>query len=219
MISNTTSRVDYTGNGAQVAFPTTYRFLDESHLTVEVMPSGGVFATKALGVDYTVSGDNEDAGGTVTFAIAPAANSTVRISRNTPKTQETTFRNNGQSQFSPILHERALDKLTMILQEQARDLADVDAGVTPVEMEAQLVALEFTAQEPIESSFPQVVPCTGTPALVLLGRIENVTLPGEVLPAEGLLWRSPTNGSFTVTHIEGLSPGYDYVATFVVLTI
>jgi hypothetical protein len=218
VISNTTCRVDYTGNGAQIDFPTTYRFLDESHLTVEVKPSGGAFATKVLGVDYTVTGEDEDAGGTVTFGTAPAASSTVRISRNTPRTQETTFRNNGQSTFSPVLHERAFDKLTMIAQEQARDLADVDAGVTPVELESQVIDLELTTQEPIESTFPQVVPCSGVPVWVGLGRIENLSLPGEVLPAEGLLWRSPVDGSFTVTHIEGLSPGYDYRATFLVLT-
>lgn len=217
-ITNTASQVSYTGNGAQVAFPTTYRFLEQEHLTVEVMPSGGAFATKTLGVDYTVSGEDATDGGTVTFTTAPAASSTVRITRNTPRTQESSLRNNGQSRFSPTVIERALDKLTMIDQEDDRRLDVLEAGATAVTLTASQVTDTFTASEPIENTFPRNVSCSGTPTSVLLARVENLTDPTEILPAEGLLWGSPVAGQFTVRHIEGLTPGMQYRVRYLVLT-
>lgn len=216
-ITNTARKVSYAANGVLTAFATTFRFLEQEHLVVEVMPSGGSFATKALGVDYTVTGEDANAGGTVTFLVAPANGSTVRITRVTARTQETTFRNAGQSTFSPILHERALDKLTMIAQEDADDIDTLQAGGTTVVLTPQVVSTTLTPAEPVENSFPLNVNCSGTPVGVFLMRIENLT-DGTSLPAEGLRWGLPIAGQFTVDWIEGLEPGKDYRFTFWVLT-
>lgn len=218
-ISNTASQVSYAGNGTAGPFATTFRFLDDSHLVVEVKPAGGNFVAKTLGTHYAVTGEDADAGGSVTFTAGnePPVGSTVRITRSTPLTQETTFRNAGQSQFSPILHERALDKLTMIAQEQDRRLKALEAGSTTVALTPQTVTTTLTPADPTENSFPLNVNCAGTPVGVVLTRVENLT-DGTTLPAEGLRWSLPVAGQFTVNWVEGLAPGKNYRFTFLVLT-
>jgi hypothetical protein len=74
----------------------------------------------ALNVDYTVAGDGNPAGGTVTLAVAPAAGATIVILRRTVRTQDTLYVPNDP--FPAQSHEAALDKLTMIAQEDADEL-------------------------------------------------------------------------------------------------
>jgi hypothetical protein len=217
-ITNTASQVSYTASGVQADFATTFRFLEKEHLVVELKAVGGNFVTQTLDVDYTVSGEDDDAGGTVTFATDPDSGAVVRITRTTPRTQEISFRNNGQSTFSPVLHERAADKLTMIAQEDDRRLEALEAGGTTVTLTPQTVTKTFAASEPVEDSFPLTVTCSGTPVGVILTRVENLTTPAELLRAEGLLWGSPVAGQFTTNFVEGLTPGQQYRFTFLVLT-
>lgn len=112
-IASTTNRAVYTADGSQTAFPFPYLFYDATHLAVYV--SGVVQST-----GYTVTGAGEDEGGTVTFATAPANNAQVLILRVVPLKQETVYGVAGA--FPAKSHERALDLLTMIVQQ----LAEVD---------------------------------------------------------------------------------------------
>ena len=67
----------YTGNGSTTAFDITFPYLEVEDINVAVKPSGGSYATKVLGTDYSVSNMQ------VVFGSAPANNSTVRIRRST----------------------------------------------------------------------------------------------------------------------------------------
>lgn len=115
-VATTTSRADYTGNGATTAFAVPFYFLESSHLTVlRTQISTGVTTTLALTTDYTVSGTGNPAGGTVTCLVAPTNDQRLSILRNVPFTQLTDYVPNDP--FPAESHEQALDKLTMLTQQ------------------------------------------------------------------------------------------------------
>lgn len=108
-ISSTTNRVAYTGNGVTTAFAFPYKFLDDADLKVYVDD-----VLKTLTTDYTVSGEGEDSGGTVTFVVAPANSTSVVILRDPAVTQGLDLVENDPLPAESV--ENAFDKLTMIAQ-------------------------------------------------------------------------------------------------------
>ena len=124
-LSTTTSRATYAGNGVTTIFSFPYRFLVNGDLEVTLVDADGVATTQVLTTNYTVTGADLDAGGSVTMIVAPAVGQTLVIRRVVDLTQETDY-NSGDA-FPAETHERALDKLTMMdqqLQEQ------VDRSIT-----------------------------------------------------------------------------------------
>lgn len=124
--------VEYEGDGADVSFPVPFKFLADADLVVAVTYDG-TRTVKTLDVHYTVTGENDDDGGTVTFVTAPVDGSTVTIERaGIEFTQPVAFRSQGT--FSPATHERALDRLTMIAQElretDSDNYDDLDAQIS-----------------------------------------------------------------------------------------
>jgi len=120
-ISTTDSRISYNGNGVTTVFSFPYRFLANGDLVVVSVSSAGVETTKTLTTDYTLTGAGNDAGGTVTMLVAPASGTRLIIYRDTAITQETDYISGDP--FPAETHERALDRLTMIAQEIAPNLA------------------------------------------------------------------------------------------------
>lgn len=116
-VTSTTSRVSYTGNGATTTFSVPFYFLANSHLLVQVIDTYGVVSTLVLNTNYTVTGAGVSSGGSITCTTAPAYGSTVVITRNVPATQETDYQANDP--FPAATHEAALDKLTMLVQQQS----------------------------------------------------------------------------------------------------
>jgi len=114
-VSSEQSSVTYVGNGVTVLFAIPYYFLDKTHITVSLVSSTGVVIPKVLDVDYTVTGAGNQAGGSLTFTVAPPNLSTLQILREVPVTQLTDYQPNDD--FPAESHERALDKLTMIAQQ------------------------------------------------------------------------------------------------------
>jgi hypothetical protein len=111
-VSSSTSRNEYNGNGVTTSFAYTFRILDEDHVAVYV---GGTL--KAITTDYTVTGVGVSGGGNIVFGAAPSAGTgNVVIVRAVPLTQETDYVENDP--FPAESHEDALDKLTMIVQQQ-----------------------------------------------------------------------------------------------------
>lgn len=113
-LTTTNSVVSYTSNGVTVAFATGFRFLDASHLVV-IKTVSGTPTTLVLGTDYTVSGANLAAGGTVTLGTAIPNGATLKIARSTPKTQTCNLRTQGPATYASI--EDCLDRLEMQAQE------------------------------------------------------------------------------------------------------
>lgn len=118
-VSSSTSRADYNGNGVTLDFAVPYRFLSNTDLLV-LRTLAGVSTTLTLdsiGADgFTVTGAGQPSGGTLTVVTAPAVGETLSILRQMSLTQLTDYIPNDP--FPAESHERALDKLTMIVQEQ-----------------------------------------------------------------------------------------------------
>ena len=118
-ISTTTSSISYSGNGVTTGFAVPFPFFASDELEViERVTSTGVETVKTLTMHYTVAG-GDGATGTVTMLTAPASGRTLTIRRNTDRTQETDYPENDP--FPAASHERALDRLTAIVQEVERD--------------------------------------------------------------------------------------------------
>lgn len=121
-VSSQTSRVDYAGDGVTAIFPVPFYFLEQSHLQVILSDDvTGAETVLVLNTDYTVTGAGVLAGGSITVPNEPAVGFTLTILRSVPVTQETDYVPNDP--FPAESHERALDKLTMIIQQQSTDSA------------------------------------------------------------------------------------------------
>jgi hypothetical protein len=120
-VSSTTNRIPHIGDGVTVTFTVNFYFLDAGDLTVYV---DNVLQT--ITTDYTVTGAGVPAGGTVTFATAPANLSNVVIFRDPEPTQPLDYIENDN--FPAESHELGLDRLTMIAQRN-RDLINRAIGL------------------------------------------------------------------------------------------
>lgn len=138
----------YDGDGVTVAFPAPWRYLTTANLLVELIASDGTVTLRMLGTHYAASAGATDAGGTVTMVTAPAVGQTLRIRRVTPLAQQTQYPTSGN--FPAKSHELALDRLTLIAQEQAGDIDDVQGRALQVpfgEVAAVLPAMAARANK------------------------------------------------------------------------
>lgn len=142
-ISTTDSRIQYTGNAVTTAFSFPYRFLENADLLVTITTPAGVTTTQVLGTDYTVTGADLDAGGTVTMTDPPATGELLTIRRVLDLTQETDYQSGDP--FPAESHERALDKLTMVTQQLQEQLTRTLQ--LPPESNADTSAIDVEAVE------------------------------------------------------------------------
>ena len=103
-------RVQYVATAGQTAFDYPFPIFADADLVVDV---DGV--TQALSTDYTVTGEGDDAGGTVTLLSALAGDEIVTIYRDIPIERTTDFAQNGPLAAASFNDE--FDKLTMISQQ------------------------------------------------------------------------------------------------------
>lgn len=133
-----TNRIAYGGNGTTTAFSFPYYFLEEGDLKVVLVDSNGTETVQTLTTHYTISGEGSTSGGTVTMLTAPASGASLVIIRNTELTQEISLELNGALPVDQV--EKALDKLTMIIQRLDERL---DRAVVLKETDANAVSLEL----------------------------------------------------------------------------
>lgn len=118
-VSTTANRLAYQGNGATLEFSFPYKFFANSDLVVyDVTIATGAATLLELGVDYTVSGAGESAGGTVTLigdyvVDPPASTHSILIIRTPPLSQALSLSGN---EFPPDSVEAQLDKLVLQVQ-------------------------------------------------------------------------------------------------------
>lgn len=126
-----TSRADYAGNGVTTVFSTVFYFLESTDLRVVVISALGVETTLAEGVNYTVTMPaSVGAAGSVTVISGPpAVGETLRIERDVSIIQDTSFRTQGN--FSPAVHEDAMDRLMFAVQELLRRVGDLESAGAP----------------------------------------------------------------------------------------
>lgn len=125
-LNSTDNRISYAGNGVTTAFSFPYYFLQDADLVVIVrIEATGVETTQILNTDYTVSGEGNPSGGTVTMTTAPAAGRSLIIYRDPAQTQDLDLVENDPLPAEEL--EKRLDKLTMMVQRLNDRL---DRGVT-----------------------------------------------------------------------------------------
>lgn len=212
----TTSKVTYDGDDLVVEFPVNFTFLEDDDLTVQLTDADDAITTWVRDVDYTLDGAGVDGGGTLTATVAPATGETLTITRNTDLTQERTFA--AQGSFPAASHEAALDKLTLLIQELYRRIVALEAGAVTSTYTAARVTDTFTVAEPAEDTWPRTVAAGAAPATVVIGRIENLTTPAEILDTPPSLQWAPSGTDISVKRIDGLTPGQEYRITFEVRT-
>ena len=104
----------YTGTGLVSTFSYTFKFYDETQLSVYETTDLGVQTLLVLNTDYTV--DSIGNGGTITRSagVLPV-DYTWYIRSDYEETQDIVF--GSQGPFFPGIHEEAIDKLTMLVQQ------------------------------------------------------------------------------------------------------
>jgi hypothetical protein len=114
-LSTTTSRITYVGDGSTTSFAVPFSFFGADEIDViERSAETGQEAPRVLATHYTVSGGG-GATGTVTAVAAPDAGRSWTIARRTKRTQMVDYTPNDP--FPAETHERALDRLTALVQE------------------------------------------------------------------------------------------------------
>jgi hypothetical protein len=117
-VQSDTSRISYAGNNStSTSYAVPFVFLENAHLKAIAKTSAGVESVVTL-TNHTGAGNVN--GGTVRTSVAIPATSTLTIYRDVPITQTTTYAEGGD--FPAASHERALDKLTQISQQNARQI-------------------------------------------------------------------------------------------------
>lgn len=215
-LGTTTNRIAYSGNDSTTAFAVPYLFFDDDDLTVILTDAAGTETTQVITTDYTVTGDGEQSGGTVTMITPPATGETLTILREVPYTQGLDLVENDP--FPSDLVEEQFDILTMLAQ-QNKDLIDRSfvlsegdvTGVstilpTPVALRALRWNSGLTALENIDlttlgvtvvsDNTPSTLAATGSP-----GTSADVSRADHVHEAESTLYK------FTPTAAQTLLEG------------
>lgn len=187
-ITNTTTKVGYTGDGVTVAFPVPFPFFDTDELeVVERVISTGVETIKVLTTHYKVMGGNGSTG-TVTALAAPTAMVQWHILRKTSIVQETDYPQNDP--FPAESHERALDRGIAISQElkeildRAIKIPKTDPSTAGTELPPTTVrANKYQGYGPLPNAAPIALdpPTIDTSALYVVSSMD----PGH---QNGRLW-------------------------------
>lgn len=132
-VLDVTPRVQYVASASQTAFDYPFPIFADADLVVIV---DGV--TKTLTTHYTVSGEGDDAGGTVTFLSGQSSGAIVTIYRDIAIQRTSDFQTNGPLSSDTFNDE--LDRLTLVQQElkalaQRAVRLPFDAEVTDADLE------------------------------------------------------------------------------------
>jgi hypothetical protein len=98
------------GNGVTTVYPYTFKIINAADILVSV--NG---ASQVLNVDYTVSGVGVDAGGNVTFAVAPAVSALVVRQRSMALTRTTDYQDQGELPAATL--DNDIDAVVLMLQQ------------------------------------------------------------------------------------------------------
>lgn len=125
-VSSTTNKQRTSGNGATTIFPASIKIFAETDIGVTILDSTTDSLVNTLilndggALGFTVTFDTEAETLSVTANTAPASGEDIQILRDLPITQETDFPR--ASKFPSVANENALDKNTMVVQDQQEQL-------------------------------------------------------------------------------------------------
>lgn len=107
-------------DGAIVDFAFGFKVFADTDIVVALVDEDSVGTVQTITTDYTVALNTTSDGGTVTFSEAPDEDYDVSITRAMPLTQATNIPNLGLFKAKHL--ENALDKLTLVVQDQGAAL-------------------------------------------------------------------------------------------------
>lgn len=105
----------YLANGVATVCAFSFLVLDDGDLVVQLTDTAGDTTTKALGVDYTVTGIGTLSGGSVTFSVAPPLGYLVKVFRQTALARSTDYQDNGDLYADTVNDD--FDRIWLALQE------------------------------------------------------------------------------------------------------
>jgi len=115
-VQTETSIISYAGNNSTtLPYPVPFLFFRQQDLVVKQKNPQGV----VVSVAFTASGAGNQAGGSILTTVAVPPENTLTIARVVEATQLTSYAEGGD--FPAASHERALDKLTMLVQQIKRN--------------------------------------------------------------------------------------------------
>ncbi len=116
-ISSTTVKNSYNGNGSTATFNYTFKIFQDSDLQVIIRSASGSETIKTLNTHYTVAGEGNSGGGSITFTEGniPTNTQVVVLIRNIPQTQSLDYITNDT--FPAESHEEGLDRAMMVVQQ------------------------------------------------------------------------------------------------------
>jgi len=115
-LTSETRRWVYAGDGVTTVFPYTNMITADGDMAVfEEDDATGAREQKTLTTHYSVSGAGTEAGGNVTFLVAPAVGKTIILVSDAPFTQPAEFA--PRVKLSPEALERAFDRLGILIQQ------------------------------------------------------------------------------------------------------
>jgi hypothetical protein len=124
-VSSESSRTSFAGNGATTVFATGWKYFATSEVEVFTLEEDATeWEQLEEGSDYEVEEAGDEAGGDVTFDVAPATGVSIRIQRTVALLQPHNLTSLGT--FTAEILTEALDAQTMAVQQLARDSATAD---------------------------------------------------------------------------------------------
>lgn len=180
----------FAGNDVADAFAYTFRIEDKTEVTVFETDDNDVQTTLVVDTDYTVAGIGVDGGGTITrVAGALPTGFEWFIRSNFIKTQLTDL--DSQGGFFPDVHEKALDKLTFLIQQvcdsvdRSPRLSDSYSGPLPLSLpdpEASKVLIWNDALNGFDNiGFPGTIIPEKTEITVESMIANNSLVPGQLV--------------------------------------
>src|SRR3990167_1622409 len=120
-VSSEINRVNYTCNGTTTVYNYTFKIYEDDDVLVAKKDASGIQTNVILNSDYTVTGAGS-ASGTVVLTTGSkcASGYTLSLLRNVEFTQETDYVEGDT--FPADSHETALDKITILAQQNAEEL-------------------------------------------------------------------------------------------------
>lgn len=123
-VSDTTTKERYTASGASATFAYNHPFIDANQLLVTKLPPASTTETTlTYPADFTISGTPDasgwySSGANIVLTSTPTAGTVVVIDRDTDLTQTAGY--GTSTKFPSATHEKALDKIILIVQELKR---------------------------------------------------------------------------------------------------
>lgn len=188
-LPSTPFRKDHTGNGSTGPFLYDWKILSNTHLkVVHQVIATGIETTLVLGVDYSVTGVGNNAGGNINLTDTLPNTEKITILPNVPYEQDTDFTN--QNSVKPQEAEEMADKLGRQIKQITEQLSravtlpptSTDSPVNYISTMNQILADTVTAKNAAETARDDILDDSGfiIVAADLLGSDTIGTVAGAI---------------------------------------